>query len=125
MKSDKVIKELKAKYPNKNIVFDPPNNPTEIIVEIEPTRDHPERSLALAVVGRSKPHYHKMTTEIYEVVKGILTIDIDGIKHILKKGEKITIEPDTIHYVEGKECWFLTHSKPGWTFEDHIMKEEK
>ena len=124
MNSKKVVEELKAKYPGKNIVLDPPENPTEIIVEIEPTKNHPEKSLALAVVGKSKPHYHKKTTEIYEVVKGGLALFIDGKKHILKKGGKITIKPNTVHHAEGNETWFLTHSKPGWTSEDHIVVEK-
>ncbi len=121
MNIDKISKELKVKYPDKNVVFNPPNNPTEIIVEIKPTKDHPEKSLALAIVGKSKPHYHKKTTEIYEVARGELTLEIEGKRHILKKGEKITIKPNTVHSAEGDECWFLTHSKPGWTFEDHIV----
>ena len=120
MNVKKIIKELKTKYPGKNIVYDPAN-PCEIIVEIEPAKDHPERSLALAVVGKSKPHYHKTTTETYEVVKGELLLTVKGKKHILKTGEKMTIKPKSIHSAEGKETWFLIHSTPGWTVEDHIV----
>ena len=116
----KVIKELRTKYPGKNIVYDP-TDPSEIIVEIEPAKDHPERSLALAVVGKSKPHYHKTTTEIYEVIKGELLLTIDDQKHILKTGEKMTIKPNSPHSAEGEETWFLTHSTPGWNIKDHIL----
>lgn len=125
MNLKKVIEDLKTEYPGKEIILDPPENATEIIVEIEPTKDHPEKSLAMAVVGKSKPHYHKKTTEIYEVTRGELNLYIDGKKHVLKEGENMTIEPNTVHYAEGDETWFLTHSKPGWTFEDHILKEEE
>ena len=121
MNASQVIKELKAQYPGKKIILDPENNPTEVIVEIEPTTDHPERSLAVAVVGKSKPHYHKLTTEIYEVIKGELTLNIDGKKSILKPGEKITIQSNTIHSAESDEAWFYTYSSPGWTPEDHIL----
>ncbi len=121
MDVNKVVKELKAKYPGKEIIFNDPKNPTEIIVEIEPSKDHPERSLALAVVGKSKPHYHKTSTEIYEVIKGELLLTIAGKKHILKTGEKMTIKPNSIHSAEGQETWFLTHSTPGWTVKDHII----
>jgi mannose-6-phosphate isomerase-like protein (cupin superfamily) len=123
MKTNKIIKELKAKYPGKKILLNPEDNPTEIIVEIEPTAEHPERSLALAVVGESKPHYHKVTTEIYEVVKGELTVTVDGKKHALKPGDKLTIKPNTVHSAQGGEAWFLTYSNPGWTFADHILAE--
>ncbi len=124
MNTQKIIKELSAKYPGKKVIFDPPENPTEIICEIDPTSDHPEKSIALAIVSRSKPHYHKKSTEIYEAVKGVLTIYKDEGKHTLHEGEKITIEPNIVHYVEGDEVWFLTYSKPGWTLEDHIVVEE-
>ena len=121
MNTQKVIEELKKKYPGKTIILDPPENPSEIICEIDSTADHPEKSVALAIVGKSKPHYHKKSTEIYEALKGVLTVYKSGKKHILKEGEKITIEPNIIHSAEGNEAWFLTYSKPGWTFEDHIL----
>ena len=124
MNSKRIVKELQTKYPGKAIILDPPENPTEIICEIDPTSEHPEKSIALAIVGKSKPHYHKKSTEIYEAVKGILTVYKDGKKFVLREGEKLTIEPNVIHYVEGDAAWFLTYSKPGWTFEDHIMVDE-
>ena len=114
---------MKAKYPGKVIIFDDPKNPTEIIVELEPSKDHPERSLALAIVGKSNPHYHKVTTEIYEVVKGELKLTIDNNKLVLKPGEKMTIKPNSVHSAAGDETWFLTHSTPGWTFKDHILEK--
>ena len=123
LNKDKLIAELKNQYPDKEIFFDPPESdtPHEIIVEIEPASDHPEHSLAMAVVGKSTPHYHKKTTEVYQAVKGELTITIDGVVHKLQPGEKITIEPGQVHSAEGNEAWFLTHSTPGWTFEDHVV----
>src|SRR3989344_9675092 len=113
MNIKKIIKKLRFKYPGKEIILDPQDNPTEIICEREPTADHPERSIALAIVGKSKPHYHKKSEEVYEAVKGILIVYKNGKKIILKEGGKITIAPKTIHYVEGNEAWFLTYSEPG------------
>lgn len=121
MDKTKIIKELKEKHPGKNIILDPPKDPSEIICEIDPTSKHPEKSVALAIVGKSKPHYHKKSTEIYEAVKGVLSVYKNGKKYILKEKQKITIEPNVIHYAEGDDAWFLTHSSPGWTFEDHIL----
>lgn len=117
-----IIANLQTKYPGREIICDPPTNPMEIIVEIEPTGDHPDRSLALAVVGKSKSHYHQKSTEVYEVVKGTLTLVINGTKHLLKAGEKMTIHPFAVHHAEGDEAWFLTYSTPGWTVEDHILR---
>ena len=90
-------------------------------MRFNPTSKHPEKSVALAIVGRSKPHFHKKSTEIYEVVKGVLVVYKNGKKYTLKEKEKITIEPNIVHYVEATEAWFLTYSNPGWTFEDHIF----
>ncbi|MDP4011487.1 MAG: hypothetical protein Q8P72_04645 [Candidatus Roizmanbacteria bacterium] len=50
---------------------------------------------------------------------------MSGKKHILQEGEKITIGPNIVHYVEGDEAWFLIYSELGWTVEDHIVVEEK
>jgi mannose-6-phosphate isomerase-like protein (cupin superfamily) len=121
MNTQQIIKELQEQYPGKNIVLDPVDNPTEIICEVSPTSEHPENSQAVVVAGRSKPHFHKVSTEVYEAVKGDLIIYKNGVKHILKEGNTITIEPNVIHYVEGNESWFITYSKPGWTLEDHIL----
>ena len=121
MDAQKVIEEIKKKYPGKTIILDPQDNPSEIICEIDPTIDHPEKSIALAVVGRSKPHYHKKSTEIYEVIKGELTVYKSGKKYVLKEGKKLKIEPDEVHNVEGEEAWFLTYSEPGWRLDDQIV----
>jgi len=121
MNVQKVIEQIKKEYPGEAIILDPEDSPAEIIVEIEPTDDHPSHSLALAVVGKSRPHYHNKSTEIYEAVKGTLTVYTDGKPHILKPGDKITVRPGVTHSDEGDEAWFLTHSSPGWLFEDHIV----
>lgn len=47
MNTQKIIQELQEKYPGKEIVLDSEDNPTEIICEIEPTSEHPERSTTM------------------------------------------------------------------------------
>jgi len=123
MNAKKVLDELKSAYPGKEIIEDYSESDgfAEVIVELEPTSEHPEKSVALAVVGKSKPHYHKHSTEIYEAQKGQIIVYLDDEKHILQPGEKLTVPPRVIHYAEGDEAWFLTYSSPGWTFEDHIL----
>src|SRR3989344_6317031 len=102
MNTKKIIEVIKKKYPGKKVILDPEDNPAEIICEIDPTSNHLEKSKALAIVGQSKPHYHKKSIEVYEVMKGVLTIYKSGKKHVLKKGEKLTIKPGEIHSAEGK-----------------------
>ena len=121
MNFQKVVSELNVKYPGKNVVVEDDGEYQEIVVELEPTADNPEKSLALAVVGKSKPHYHNKTIEIYEAIRGRLTVNIEGKDHVLNEGERITIEPGKVHYAQGEETWFNTHSTPGWSPDDHIF----
>lgn len=124
MNVSKVLRELKNKYPGKTIIN---NNSSEIICEIEPSENHPEYSKALAVLDRSATHYHKITTETYKVLKGKLTVFLNGKRTVLKKGDECQIKPWTIHWAEGNETWFETYSTPGWASSDHILlgKEEQ
>lgn len=121
MNKQKILKELKEKYPEANIVLNNKQNPTEIICEIDPTSQHPDYSIAIAVINRSISHFHKITTEEYEVIKGKLTLTIDGKEHALNKGDKFVIKPNMIHSAEGNETWVKVTSKPGWTIEDHFL----
>lgn len=114
MHINKIVDELNQKYPGKKIIVENGQDFSEIIVEIKP-------GLALAVVGKSKPHHHKVSTEIYEVMKGELVLYIDGKKSVLKPGEKMTIMPNQIHSAQGDEAWFWTHSTPKWTPGDHKL----
>jgi len=124
MNVKKVISELRKKYPGKKIIKNDENNPTEILCEVDPSRDHPKYSLAVAVVDKSLPHSHKNSEEIYKIIKGKLTLFIGSEKHELKEGEKLIIKPGQIHWAEGNETWIECYSEPGWTFEDHILNEE-
>lgn len=120
---NQVIKRIKAKYPNKNIVKNDESNPTEIICEIDPTSEHPEYSKAIAVILKSKPHYHRTSTETYEIVKGKLTVVKNGETFSLKIGDKLMINPAEVHYAfAGKvPAWVNVTSRPGWTPKDYYL----
>ena len=117
----RVIGQLEKDYPSKKIIKNNEKNPTEIVCEIDPIEKHPNYSIAVAIVDQSIPHYHKKTTETYEVLKGELTLTLDNKDKLLKKGDKVTIKPNTIHSAKGKETWIKAYSKPGWVHEDHIL----
>lgn len=123
MNVNKVIKELGKKYPGKYIIKNDESSPTEIICEIEPTNKHDEWSLSVAVIDKSIPHYHRVTTEKYKVLKGQLRLVKNGKEYLLKEGDVITIEPNTKHYAIGDETWITTLSKPGWKSQDHIIDQ--
>ena len=119
MNKQKVIRQLKSKYPGKLIILNDKANPTEIICEIDPSDKHPDYSVAIAVVDRIKPHYHEQTNEIYEVVKGSLNLIVEDQEFIINVGESKTIDPLNIHHANGKETWIKVSSSPGWTVKDH------
>ena len=123
MNAARIITELQQKYPGKNIIKNDEKNPTEILCEIDPTSEHPEYDVAISVIDYSIPHYHKRSTEEYELIKGKLVVMIDGKKFLLRVGEKITIHPGSVHSARGNETWIKATSRPGWTPEDHILKE--
>jgi len=123
MNTEKVINELSLKYPGKKIIKINEENPTEIICEVDPSSEHPEKSIAIAVINRSEPHYHKKSTEIYRIIKGELNLIVDNKEYNLKENDVYTIHPGEIHYAIGSETWVEVISEPGWTLEDHIIKE--
>lgn len=125
MNKKKVINKLKEKYPGKKIIAIPNDNPTEILCEVDPSLEHPDYSLAVAVIDKSEQHLHKKSKERYKIVKGKLSLFVDGTEHKLKEGEELVIEPNQLHWAEGNETWIECYSEPGWTLEDHITKDVK
>lgn len=123
MNIEKVINELSLKYPGKKIIKNNEENPTEIICEIDPSSQHPEKSIAIAVIDRSESHYHNKSTEIYRIIKGELNLIVDNKEYNLKENDVYTIHPGEIHYAIGSETWVEVISESGWTLEDHIIKE--
>ena len=121
MNADQVISQLKKKYSGKTIISLPEKNPTEILCEVESTLDHPEYSLAIAVVDKSTPHVHLKTTETYKGIHGSLILYIDDKPFSLKQGDDHTIKLGQTHWAEGDQTWVECYSKPGWTLEDHII----
>jgi len=116
-----VIKELKRMYPGRKVIVTDPKDPGEIICETKPGKG---KSEAVAVIDFTRLHYHRVLTEVYEVSKGELTMNIDGKKKVVKEGESITLLPGTKHSAKGKETWIKVSSTPGWTPEDHILLVE-
>ncbi|MFC1600629.1 cupin domain-containing protein [Patescibacteria group bacterium] len=124
MDVQKVVKELKEKYPGKNIILNPPDDPTEIVCEIEPASLDPEKSVAIAILDNNIKHFHRRSKETYEVIKGTLEITKGGKTHFLSPGEKLVIEPEEYHMAKGKETWVKVTSVPGWTSEDQFLISE-
>lgn len=118
-----IVEELAKKYPGKTVMCLPEDVPTEIICEVDPTSDNEEKSLAIAIIDRSAPHYHKKATEQYTVLQGELSLFVDGERHDLQEGDTFSIHPGQIHYAIGNGTWVECHSEPGWIPEDHLRVE--
>lgn len=118
-----VIEELKKKYPGKNILLNNRKNCTEILCEIDPTSAHPTYSNVISIIDKTESHYHEKTVETYKVIKGVLTLVIDGRKYVLNEGQSYTIEPGQVHEAIGDETWVACSSKPGWTKSDHKLSK--
>lgn len=122
MNVTEIIKRLKIRYPGKFIVENKIDGvTTEILCEIEPTFEHSDWSLAVAVIDKSEPHYHNELTETYKILKGKLTVFIEEKAHQLEEGDEIEIHAGKTHYAIGNETWIEVRSSPGWKKEDHII----
>jgi len=117
----RILSELQQLYPGK-AVFDLTGDGTHFVCEIEPTPDHPKYDRAIEVMIKTRPHKHRVMTQYYTVLKGSLTLHYGSKIVALQKGEKFTVEPNTVHWAESTdEAWVEIYSEPGWTAEDHIV----
>jgi hypothetical protein len=124
----RVIQQLEKKYPGKRIIENKNKNgvTTEIVCEVESEKD---RSFAIAVIDSSPIHYHKIITEDYRVIKGILAVlkffksKEEYKETIVHEGEHITIKPGEIHSNLGKETWVEVTSNPPWSIDDYYNLE--
>ena len=111
-------------YPGKKITKLPEIDPTEIICEVEPSYEHSDYSVAVACILKYAPHFHKLSTETYLVLKGELKIHIDDKVLIMNDGDTCTVNPHKVHWAEGDFTLVQVTSRPGWAPEDHILSDE-
>lgn len=73
--------------------------------ELCPVRVTADTELAVFTERASQDrHYHREATEIYMVVEGEMTIEVEGREHSLHAGDMIVVNPGAVHEVKrGKE----------------------
>lgn len=122
MNTKQVLEQLNEKYPGKQIIqkHDTEGEVRELLCEVDPSSEHPAYSLAVAIIDRSTPHKHLFTTEVYKILKGKLTLFLDGEQILLGQGDEFTIKPGVVHFAVGDETWVEVRSNPGWNPDDHI-----
>ena len=52
-------------------------------------------------------HLHRKATEIYEVLEGRMSIEVEGVEHRLDAGDMIVVNPGTTHEVLAGQGRFL------------------
>ena len=50
----------------------------------------------------AKPHYHKISTELYYVLEGEGSVMLDGEERAVRKGSMVHIPPGVVHGAIGK-----------------------
>lgn len=124
-RSERIIGELKTKYPNKP-TYDLDGRGMHFVCEVEPVSEHADYDRAVEVIILSKPHKHLKMVQEYTVISGRLELHVNNEILFLNAGDKYTMNPPDIHWaksVDG-ECWVELYSRPGWTKEDHIVINE-
>jgi len=53
-------------------------------------------------IDGAKPHYHKVSTELYYVLEGEGTVTVDGEEHTVGKGSLLHIPPGVVHSAAGR-----------------------
>lgn len=120
-----IIQKLNQWYPGKKVLRLPEDTPTEIICEVEPSVDHPNWSEIVAVIKKSQPHYHTISTEVYKIKEGQLILHIENETLVMNPGDTYTIRPNQVHWAEATDwAWISATSKPGWVPTDHIFVPE-
>ena len=53
-------------------------------------------------IDGARPHYHKITTELYYVLSGEGSVVLDGEEHPVRPGTMIHIPPGVVHGATGR-----------------------
>lgn len=70
----------------------------EIVYEITKQHDGLPFGIAIADIQESRPHFHKVTWELYICVQGNLDVYLGEQCHPIKPGDSIEISPGVVHY---------------------------
>jgi quercetin dioxygenase-like cupin family protein len=74
-----------------------------------PVRQMPDTEFAVFTqAAKQTRHYHRLGTEIYTVIEGRMTIEVEGIDYSLAPGDVLVVKPRAVHEVKRKGA-FLCH----------------
>jgi mannose-6-phosphate isomerase-like protein (cupin superfamily) len=81
----------------------------------------------IAAGGRTTPHFHSQTEEIYYILAGRGQMLIDGETRDVGPGDAIAIPPGAVHQITNTgstELKFLCCCAPGYEHADTVLVEE-
>ena len=77
----------------------------------------------VAAGGRTEPHYHKMTEELYFILEGGGEIELDGERRMVGPGDAILIPTGAWHAIMATEpLRFLCYCAPPYAHEDTYLE---
>lgn len=115
------VEALRREFPDKNIVLLPEDDPEEVVVELGGDENE---SVAIALIERSKKHFHRRMTETYVVEHGTLIVYVDTETWVLQAGDSLSIEPNSTHWAEmagDVPARVRVTASPPWSPDDHIL----
>lgn len=98
----------------------------EIILEVERPENDPFAPHAIAIINRSKPHFHLYTAERYKIISGELIVIICGHANVLSPGftETVLISPCNTHHaitLLARPAIIEVLASPRWNEEDYFV----
>jgi mannose-6-phosphate isomerase-like protein (cupin superfamily) len=123
-----IVEDMRVRYGVKEVIRIPHDDPQEIV---GPTtlRTDLNHSTAVAYIRKSVPHFHKHTTEIYEVLDGVLCVYIEGKSYVLFAHNQLVIAPGQVHHAEVLKgsrpddwCVVKVLASPPWSPQDHHIE---
>jgi quercetin dioxygenase-like cupin family protein len=71
------------------------------------------------------PHYHKIISQTFEVIKGTVFLKVNDVVHVLHKGDVYTVKPGEKHVVYNetdRTARFMMTVRPGHKGYEEFMK---
>lgn len=117
------IAYFEKNHPEADVIGYPPENPTMFSCEVG--RDE-EKSVHIAAVHKSDPHYHSESDETTRVIEGEISLHVAGKQYLLREGESHTVFSGKVHSAISEE-WAIVQitSRPPRDGGDHVSTSRR
>ncbi len=125
-----LIDRIARNYPNAKMIRLPEKNPQEVIFETGRSEDG-SWSTAVAIIKKSRLHFHHSTVENYFILEGDLKLEGGDHKERITcdrctTGDQVRVSPGRVHRaLAGMRIpVVLVLARPAWRLDDHIFVPE-